>query len=104
VAEHSQGRELGGLPPQRMYLVTKKCVLHQGDVTVELTTDQHRRFLLWDADRQNGPYIQDILSDVSLDVREFLMSGCCGPCFDATFKDSEDEDEDFDDSDLDTGD
>lgn len=34
--------------------------------------------------------IQDVMPDVSIDDRELLISGICGPCFDGLFAEDED--------------
>ena len=51
-------------------------------ITVE-TQDLH--------DWKAGKYIQEALSYLTADQRELLISGVCGPCFDAMFPDEDDE-------------
>jgi hypothetical protein len=46
-------------------------------------------FAAWQA----GELIQVALPTVSADDRELLISGICGPCFDAMFPDEDDGDE-----------
>ena len=38
---------------------------------------------------QNGKLIQDAFPYLSVDEREILISGTCGPCFDAMFSEEE---------------
>lgn len=40
---------------------------------------------------RSGMHIQDAMPDVSDGDREFLLSSICEPCFDAAFKESDDE-------------
>jgi hypothetical protein len=37
----------------------------------------------------NGESIQTCFPELSLNAREFLISGICGPCFDELFADTE---------------
>ena len=34
---------------------------------------------------QAGAYIQDVMSNLTVDEREMLISGICGKCFDALY-------------------
>jgi hypothetical protein len=38
-------------------------------------------FIAW----KRGKYIQDVLSYLSSDTRELMISGICGDCYDNTF-------------------
>lgn len=42
---------------------------------------------------RNGEYIQDVMSYLSADERELLISGICGKCFDDMFADDEEDEE-----------
>lgn len=52
--------------------------VHYLDVTIE-------GYRAW----KSGVLIQKALDQLSEDERELLISGTCGPCFDAMFKGSE---------------
>lgn len=41
-----------------------------------------------------GGYIQESMKSVSVNDREFLMSGTCGPCWDEIWKEPDDEEMD----------
>lgn len=45
------------------------------------------------ANWQNGQSIQNAMPYLTPDEREILISGICGPCFDAMFSSEESEDE-----------
>lgn len=45
------------------------------------------KFLQW----QDGAKIQNVFSEMSIDDREILISGTCGPCFDKLFPPLEEE-------------
>lgn len=65
-------------------------------VIIEMTDDQHARFLAW----RNGigeRYIQNALPDLPPGQREFLISHVCEECFDKMFPPDEEDDEDWDD-------
>lgn len=47
------------------------------------------RVLAW----RNGMPIQDALPELSIEDREFLISGLCPDCWDALWEDEEDEDD-----------
>lgn len=63
---------------------TKVCMFCNKAGTVTLTKDQHERFL-------NRTYIQDALPEVSQDVREMLITGTHGACWDRFFPTDDDE-------------
>jgi transcription elongation factor Elf1 len=51
----------------------------------EIVSAQQEDFESW----QNGKYIQDVFSYLSPDVREIMISGFCGKCFDLMFGEEE---------------
>lgn len=67
--------------------ITKTCVVEQsplcwGKKTYELGAAKYNAW-------QAGMHIQDVWPHMSLDDREFLISSCCGCCFDELFGDEE---------------
>jgi hypothetical protein len=52
--------------------VKPPAFFNQEEVSVHLTADQYKRYLLW---REGAGMIQDMLDDVSDDDREKLMTG-----------------------------
>lgn len=63
--------------------VSATCIECNKSFTVPMTREQHRRLL------ENEGNIQDILPEVSEDLRELLISGQCGECFDRLFSEDE---------------
>jgi hypothetical protein len=66
--------------------VTKTCVLCSQDAAVIVPAEAYAE---WDDGR--GPFLQDLMPGVSADIRETLISGSHGSCFDAFFPDDEDD-------------
>jgi hypothetical protein len=50
---------------------------------IPMTREQHRRLL------ENDGNIQDIIPEVSADLRELLIGGTCGECFDKLFSEDD---------------
>lgn len=46
---------------------------------IEISDDEFRRL-------DSGEYVQDVFPFMSLDIRELLISGVCGECFDEITK------------------
>ena len=77
--------------------MTKHETHTEGDRTIifAVCTDcgQHKLFSVLTAHYDawiNGQVIQAALPEVSVDDRELLISGTCGPCFDKLFADEDD--------------
>jgi hypothetical protein len=64
--------------------VKVECFFCHAQSTIPFTEKQQRD---WDA----GVHIQNVIPDVSEDIRELLISGQCGACFDAAFGDEDDD-------------
>jgi hypothetical protein len=47
----------------------------------EIVSMYEEDFIAW----KRGKYIQDVLSYLSSDTRELMISGICGDCYDNTF-------------------
>lgn len=65
-------------------------------MTVE-STSCHRNFEVPATPEQiaawhDGALIQNAMPDISEDLRELLISGTCGQCFDEMFRDDEEDD------------
>lgn len=58
--------------------VSVHCAQCGTDFPVKLT---HEQALFW----MHGKHIQSVLPTEKADTRELLISGTCGPCFDAMF-------------------
>jgi len=61
------------------YVVTSKtCPTCQESISIEISPE--KLFLY-----NQGGYVQDVLSDFDVDVRERFITGTCGECWDAMF-------------------
>ena len=64
--------------------VSATCTVCNKPQIIPFTIGQEER---WHA----GEHIQNVIPEVSADLRELLISGICGSCFDGLFTDEEDE-------------
>ena len=64
--------------------ITSECICCGKVQSVELNESVYMKWI-------RGEHIQDVAPELSIDDREFLISGVCGPCFDAMFADEEEE-------------
>lgn len=64
------------------YCYTGKCFVCDKKVTVEVPGGELYQY-------RKGVNIQDAMKSVSVDNREFLMTGTCGSCFANLFKEKE---------------
>lgn len=62
--------------------VVRKCVLCGGETKLNLSFDKWKQ---WRA----GTHIQDVWPKLNVDLRETLISGSHGSCFDEVFKDED---------------
>jgi len=64
------------------HIVLTECPFCGKTNQVHLTDDQWKRYQAWKAGKG---HIQNVLGDLSSDVREMLISGICPSCWDKTF-------------------
>lgn len=67
--------------PQTVTLESRRCPGCGTVLEVEVTMLQAQEFL-----RPGGRLIQEIFPDMSVEVRERLKTGYCGPCWDRDMK------------------
>lgn len=71
------------------YVFSGKCIFCDRDVEVSVPGTELYAY-------RQGKAIQDAMPSVSAADREFLMTGICDPCFDASTKEDEEDDEEDD--------
>ena len=67
--------------------MTFKCRECEQDIEVPITQEQYHD---WE---KKGTLIQHEFPSLNADQREIMLSGTCGPCFDAMFSDDDDDEE-----------
>jgi len=63
-------------------VVSKRCVMCENTVTLELTT---KEYIAW----KEGKAIKEAMPDLAKDDRDFLVSGICGVCSKKNWVDEE---------------
>ena len=66
---------------------TKVCPGCKGTKMIEATPEQ---FAAWHQPRGERPLVQQIFPHLTVDDREMLITGWCGPCWDKEFGDPDD--------------
>lgn len=73
-----------------MIYVSVKCIHCGKEYKILMSKDQYTRII---NRYQIGEHIQDILPEVSADIRELFISQICPICWDNMFKGNDEEDE-----------
>jgi hypothetical protein len=66
-------------------IITPTCQVCDRTGALQVPVEGHRKWVA-------GAFIQDVLSDLTAEEREMLISGTHPDCFDSLFADDEDED------------
>lgn len=65
--------------------ITSECICCGKVQSIQLNESVYVKWI-------RGEHIQDVAPELSVDDREFLISGVCGTCFDNMFADEEEDD------------
>lgn len=65
----------------KKYPLTFICKCCSKKITLELTSEQIAKYILWKNNRKDAPLIQNLFPELKPEERELMLAQICNDCF-----------------------